>query len=1197
MRKKEASAPKVEKKEKPSTRSVQRTAPFEEKSYSVGALQEFLTQIKLFALLKKENPGTVSFEKLKGLEEKLSSKNNDERSVAKKEIDELSDKFSTAKADANKPLNEVVRTVLDQNISRPAAVQVLIEDITQQNSVITEKLANKKRISKGELEAFGENLNQLKAELGLRVETRDGLVQMDEMLNRAVELRKVRMYMEAPSAIESPINGKKDFFEEGQVLDGENKNKLVIRQANKKDRVRLEKTLESFKDHVRRELIEDNGDRLGELEGEDLLSRLEEVSDLKARMRNLVGKEHGRIEETLEVLSGVEVQYQVALEQRMVGDLKESGVEVNDLAVGEAVRGILSEARGGRRTIGRARYEIQDSYKEMASKVYKESRKLVNQGYAAPSNGMELPPEDQQAMLQEMMSGRQREKSVKEKVQEIDSLLKRAQLDGQELLERMHEMQTLDERLDYAKSIERAAFPNLGESERRVLSQFLEASAGSEAFLNIQARLKESVSNGRFGEYMVELKAYIARIGLQETSADYQLAFLLRDAKEVITRFEPDIGDEFDSWRSSLFIPPIKSVSPEAYRQVFEKVWGAGNLDHVFNPSFANAEAMSVTINGQRKNISTAVFYQLLQQTENSNRLLNAPVNSTDSTMFGELVVYLYGKGTTIEGLGNMSTAIIKAADGSILFDAGRGDKFNIQYFDLVNKSLQAGTEKSISLATMLDQVTWMERYAINFWSYSGEAGNHYRHYPKEDMENANKWLFAQNQMFEGYGGHFGKYDPPFWEIAKLSHMLREIRSYKDSSLIKGATVDTLEKGGMSGSRAAKFAEVFTGKLTKKMKIDEKTFKVGLLTLEEARLIGNTYSNAGEAWGAAGYDWLIAHGTPAEMVKNADEIRVILDKRSRRQKLSEQEKNWAVQADEFFALCKDLKWTGKEKEFIDTLTGSDLKPLADRVNTIFGIEWEPQNMKEFIKGFEYASVMDLGKYAQGSDPIEYAQKYMKLSEEVAKKLPKIQKGVATSKDIIELQEAMRAYLTPEEVDDFFEILTRKTILTHTFQVNKYEIAKLNADQRTINYKQLKDENGHTYYFVGRDGHRIANTEWYRGAYFNWKQGTKTWRQSDVEILLDAMKSQAMLPRGIAESMLDDLVGGGRSVDKFLKNFGIDTKTSKGAKIAKAVLARTKRFVGRLPLFDDPGWAAWSFGAELLNFMMEAGKEVVKGTIK
>lgn len=1211
----ESSKGKPEKKEGVVVRQEKRVTVPVEKELNVGVLQEFLTQIKLFSLLKKQDPGTADFEKLKELELKLSSGDKEERLQAREKIDLFSVRLTENQPKANETLEWVVKDIYKGEV-KPPELDDLVKNITKQNNDLVDKTRREVVITKEELSGFEGNLIHLKEFLGLKDETRGGLVQMHETLTRAIELRSVRRYIENPVAYEAPLVRKKDYFEEGSAKNDLDK-KLTIRQAKKSERGKLENHLETTKKHVREELVEGSGEKLTKLSGEDLLDRLEEISDIKARMRNLVGNKHQRISETLEALESAEVQYQVALEAKIVADLRGKSIPLDDLVAGEAVREFLSDAKeGGRRAGGRARYRFDVPYEQVAVEVLNKAQSLEKSGLSNP--GIER-------MMRAMQSGEEggfgggRRESFEDKVRNAKPILDKVGIDlgSNEVRENLRDKSKSHKYIE--KKVE-AARAKVSESEARILQQILEGMSGDKPFFDVQERLDKLSKQGFYGKYLVELKAYIARIGLRETSSDFQFAILLRNAKDKISKFEPDIADEFDSWQNSLFIPPVKSVNPEQYREVFTKVWNQGNLDHVLSPRYANAQAINVEykVDGKKvkKTVSTAVFYQLLQETKNSTKLLDAPINSADTTMWGVLTEHLFGDGAKLEYRGGHN-AVVLDKNGKIIFDASKGDAFLVGYFDLVSKKeLPEGSKEKLDMVTLLDQITWMERYAVNFWQYSGEAGKHVRHYPKEDMENASKWILAGDQMYEGYGGHFGKYAPPYHEIAKVGHMLREIRSYKDSSVITGSIIETLvndKDHPWPEERAKTFAKLLTAKLTHTTTIDEKEFKLGLLSVEEARLVGK-YNNNSTALGSwnDGRAWLAAHGMPEDKIINAstlgEYIKLIGKKTDKEllaglkdtdKKIMEEKIGWVRQSEEFLALCKKLQWSQKELATLEELKigKNDLLPLAKKANTIFGGEvWRPENINQLMVGFSFAAVMDPSKYAQGSDPIEFGQKYMKLAEEVAKKLPKIQLGVATSKDLMELQVAMRAYLTPEEVDAYMEVILRTTIKSHTIQV-PYEVAKLKDDQRTIDHHRLETGDGHTYYFIDRDGHRIAKKEKVAGDYFHNRFGTKTWRQSDVETLMNAMKGEAMIPRTVAENILDDLVGGGRTIDRLFKNFGIDTKTNRGAKIAKMVFARTKRFIGRLPLFDDPAWAAWSFSAELINFMSEASKEVMKGVVK
>jgi hypothetical protein len=112
-------------------------------------------------------------------------------------------------------------------------------------------------------------------------------------------------------------------------------------------------------------------------------------------------------------------------------------------------------------------------------------------------------------------------------------------------------------------------------------------------------------------------------------------------------------------------------------------------------------------------------------------------------------------------------------------------------------------------------------------------------------------------------------------------------------------------------------------------------------------------------------------------------------------------------------------------------------------------------------------------------------------------------------------------------------------------------------------------------------------------------GRKTLRSSDVEVRYSALASEGMLPRPIMDGILDDVIGGGATLDKMLgiTNASVSEKNKARLLLAKKVMARAYRLVKRFPLFDDPGWAMWSLSAEIINFAGEVGKEVVKDNMK
>ena len=616
---------------------------------------------------------------------------------------------------------------------------------------------------------------------------------------------------------------------------------------------------------------------------------------------------------------------------------------------------------------------------------------------------------------------------------------------------------------------------------------------------------------------------------------------------------------------------------------------------------------------------SPAAMYQELQSTRASMIILDAKVNSTDSACHRIFLEHMFGEGAHKEGdviLDIHGREICKLSDQFLVTD------FNLETADLAAGLLQKETVEPVSLKDIIDQTTWMNRRAMTFWMYSGEISEHLAHYPKEQMQNASKWAAAADRMGHGYNSHFGKITGPYEQLAKVGHMLSDLRVYKDTAtmtsvirenLIRGA-LEHSEGGAVDKKKMRAFAELLTKKLEKQIEVEGiKLAPVGMRSREEVRLLGNTYKSPEEAWDKA-IPWLEAHGMSKKIIPDVTEISSILSREARGEKLSGLDEDWAVQAKEFFLLCKDLQWGTdanidvggrmmSELELMNSMTAAELSPLAKRKNHIQGTNWQPKNISEFMRDFDFSAVMNPAHFYQGTDPLEYATKYKKLAIEVAGKQPKLFSGLSMAKDLIEVEKAMRSYLPPEVVDAWTEAFTRIDMRANRWQspLNAYEVAQTNPkDRRTILNRKITDEDGNTYWFVGRDGHRIAKKEMFWGAYSEKYWNRKRMKDKDVQIKFDALMSEGMLPREVSEDLLNDILGGGKTLDKLLglEGKGLSEKQRARAKFTKKVLAKAWRYIRMIPLFDDPGWVAWSLGSEIVNFIFkDFGKAAIEGVAK
>ena len=62
-----------------------------------------------------------------------------------------------------------------------------------------------------------------------------------------------------------------------------------------------------------------------------------------------------------------------------------------------------------------------------------------------------------------------------------------------------------------------------------------------------QRRFEELLNRGQHGKAYRLLKTYISKVGLRETSSDFEFAIMLRKAKYRIQSVNQDIGEEFGS--------------------------------------------------------------------------------------------------------------------------------------------------------------------------------------------------------------------------------------------------------------------------------------------------------------------------------------------------------------------------------------------------------------------------------------------------------------------------------------------------------------------------------------------------------------------------------------------------------------------------------------------------------------------------
>jgi len=175
-----------------------------EEKPSVWSLQQFLTEIKLFSIMKQVDPQSADYVKLRELSTKLSSADKKERGEATEAIGKLESAFTNAKGEAQNPLEEVLKKAIPAYETKQG-LNILVKSVTQRNDEINTLMAENKTIPAAKLAEFEDQLKGLAGELGFRENTRQGFALMNETLTRAVELSDVRRHIVAPVVYEDKI--------------------------------------------------------------------------------------------------------------------------------------------------------------------------------------------------------------------------------------------------------------------------------------------------------------------------------------------------------------------------------------------------------------------------------------------------------------------------------------------------------------------------------------------------------------------------------------------------------------------------------------------------------------------------------------------------------------------------------------------------------------------------------------------------------------------------------------------------------------------------------------------------------------------------------------------------------------------------------------------------------------------------------
>lgn len=1195
---------------------------------TVGFVTEFFAQLKLNKAMKDVSRGSAKMSNLLLIEEDLASDNIRVKEEAIRKIDELKGVRQKSEAKVEK-LNA---GQLVANVEVSPALRERVEQIAATIDKGFEKI-QAGHVSQAELNSLNEQLELLA--VGLEVEVEAGAMEgLTSKLKQLELVVKTRELVETNRDQVSALNLYKDEFDIGDKGDI-----LKVRGVEAEKKSSIQTRLEKYKEQVRKELLGRDKKVLEELTPDELLKRLEEATYWRENKKYLFGdsksgkhRGYAEMEKLEDVLIGVEAQYTVAFEKKMEQGLAKNGVS------GEYVRLATQKVLKGKKPFGRSKYdfekgnpkgrsafeamkaEVDDVSKKMEKGTAKKSKVVMSSREGTVSGSIEHGGAKFNS-VEEAEAGLNQQREFKKRIDrlgvklgiKIDDNL-RASLEDPGKREELEEL---------------ARIKGLTPMEMAEFNDVLTVFEGGGRFKGIQAELvklsKEAKSTGNYSKYMIKLQAYIDRVGLRETSSDFQFAIVMREAKDEISQINSDAGGKFDLWQEAQFLPSITSLDEKTFYSISPKVMNQLRAKMELEGPMANWLAMQVeSPKDGKKALSVASFYQMLQRRDVANRVIAAPINSNDSTIMQLWAEHVWGDGASLvmrEDNPNLLSHIHLddgTPKGRDIFD------IDINYFSMdSNPKIDAKSgEKKVSITKFMDQSMWMAHYAEKMWWYSGEWEAFARDFPGERLPQANKRLLAIGAAFRDYGIEYGKFDVGYVELAKAGVLLQDFRTYKANDVIvanmRHMLFDTKNPDG-SPIAIAKEGEALGRGIFKALSVsakisDEYSPLSSLRSVEEIRVMGNlgAYSTPEARWN---YYKKLQEKMGRKGVPSYSKIAEIRNKSF--ENLRGDDEGWFVQAEQVDIMFDDLTKQRAELGELNWTPGV-LHQLMDKqsfIETGSHRERGGESLDEFLKNFQYSAVLSYSELRKGTDPLDY-QKYSEAKMDAAALMTEVLNGTPTLEKLNELFVKMRSYMPPDQVVAWFGEFRKKQIQLRTFQTVKYDIAMTDLEEWTMKKKRgeitedkppslvigynpavfsLKDERGDKWNITGADGFKVTRKKKTWGNHMKSTRDIPALTASEIEMQNKIYVGNRWLMKKKAEEILEDSFGFSQYINKFYKSRGLDPY-SKGAMRLKKYTAKAWLILRQHPLFDDPKWAFWSILNEYVEFGKEVSKEMQKQVI-
>ena len=1039
------------------------------------------------------------------------------------------------------------------------------------------------------------------------------------------------------------------------------KDNLLIMNGKGKSKTLIEAVRDRFVSNLKNEVASNNAkEELKKLTGDQLIDRIKDTNELLANMGMIDGGKLNTLQrdQLRGILLSTRHHYEQAMADHLQREWNSKGKIIGKDAAFEAVRETLKS----KRKRGSNKYEFDVDSKKEYLEFEKKSRVIAIKISAKEIGKSSVPS----GLMGREMNG------IMEDLDQMSELsMRNGNPANEEIYSKlMYEIGQLSMDPSYNIFEDSRFFHDLMSEDGSGIEAIITRSGAKnkDGFRDLLVGLRElrtNVAGLQGGEvsimkdmmkYMSEedygaavnlVLEYTARIGVQETSNDYKILFLMRQLMDRITKVSPDFADQFNKHKGLFYLPGVHGVKPEDFYSIQGKLMNKSSVDILFGEHAlmtANLVDFGEIVNGKEELFSSKRVLSMLRSEKYQMMILNSEPNTIDSTLRAIMIEEMFGEGAriefrTVDGEDHKKGFLVLADGTSHRMDT---TMVKMRFADMAQTGFEGWKKKGheVTLEEMFDRNQWVLRNGLQYMWFSGMWMDTLKSYPAGQMKNAPKSLATIGAAMVAYQANFENICPVFLEAsAVLGDLLGSLERYKLPDIvgrtIRDALIKELSKKGLSESERAalldrytKLGELFTKKFSRisKKRIADKEYTIrnGVVSREMARLTNNNLSEMSSEIATTVQQFMKNRKARTEDIPSIAELQgyyqklltykdrrdlrpmkindsdTVEEKARKSAENREREKIlfFGTQYESTWLMVKSRQFSDSETKLWSSLTEEELQVLRTMESKITGVD-RKFTKDDFWKGIEIGAYTDWTSLKHGDDAEQYALKYGPAWLEARKSLLKIQGLQGTVEDYDNVYNFLSQFESSDEREMIYTILLDLQNLATSHSFTPYEVAStLPGTHRTqsIDWIKFTDTNGNTIYAEDKEGFRSYQKEMFSGNYAYKYYGKDMWRPHDIDLIVKRLHHLGLINHHQEQVMLERVLGTRRAVEymagKIAKRFNLKEEQIKPfIEWFSKYTSKAKVLSNKLFFVDDPWYAFWTLVDEFVGFAGKSAEHV------